>query len=220
SKFCCRPRWHPLQSESLRTPQSLAPSCHAVRRSVCIEATPASRTFISFYSSVVGLTRTNWRTGGHPAPQPVTAEVGNASDIDEGDDGSSAPKAPSSANHPKLPPRSLPSPPDRHEESLPAGLVSASQTLARSHGRPPWLHATDPETFTTRCSRQTSASAPRPCAGSSRASGSLQTNSARVWRRRSAASEEWLKQKRLDELQTQRVQEELGRGSGGRGEEG
>jgi len=183
------------------------------------QPTSASRSFVSFYSSVAGLARTNWRTGGHPAPQSVTAEVSNASDIDERGDGSSAPKAPFKRKPSKLPtPESTKAHRTAMKKAFPQGWSPPRKLSREAMDALRGLHATDPETFTTPLLASNFRISPEAVRRILKSKWEPTTEQrARLAEKERLHREEWLKQKRLDELQAQRVQEELRTRIGGKG---
>lgn len=109
----------------------------------------ASRSFISFYSTVSGLTLTNWRTGAHPAPQPATVSTESPDAAFDEDIEEKKPII-------KRIPGQLPPTPPRakaHREAMkkayPNGWSPPRKLSRQAMDAMRSLHATDPESFTT-----------------------------------------------------------------------
>ncbi|EPT02306.1 hypothetical protein FOMPIDRAFT_1022925 [Fomitopsis schrenkii] len=108
----------------------------------------ASRSFISFYSTVSGLTRTDWRTGAHPAPQPATVSTES---LDAPFDHDVELKPIIKRKPGQLPP--TPAQAKAHREAMkkayPDGWSPQRKLSRQGMDALRALHATDPETFTT-----------------------------------------------------------------------
>ncbi|CCL99605.1 uncharacterized protein FIBRA_01623 [Fibroporia radiculosa] len=108
---------------------------------------PSAHTHASLYSVVAGLARTDWRTDGHPAPQPVSLD-----DVDY-DDTSPSP-------HSQVPPHrrkpsKIPTPHEwaEHRKSMkkdfPEGWAPTRKLSRQAMDGLRSMHAMHPEIFTT-----------------------------------------------------------------------
>ncbi|KAH9833321.1 uncharacterized protein C8Q71DRAFT_197758 [Rhodofomes roseus] len=168
------------------------------------QLTPASRSFVSFYSSVAGLARTTWRTGGHPAPQSVAAEVSDAADIDY-DGESSTPKAPMRRKPSKIPtPGAIKAHRAAMKKEFPEGWAPPRKLSREAMDALRALHATNPETFTTPMLASQFRISPeavrRVLKSKWEPSPELR---ARLAEKERKHREEWRKQRKLEELQKQ-----------------
>ena len=107
----------------------------------------ASRSFISFYSTVSGLSRRDWRTGAHPAPQ-IAAVATESPIIDEDYDKRATVVKPKPGY---LPPTPVQAKAHRAamKKAYPDGWSPPRKLSRKAMSALRALHATDPETFTT-----------------------------------------------------------------------
>ncbi|KAI0631075.1 hypothetical protein C8Q77DRAFT_182090 [Trametes polyzona] len=133
-------------------------------RPICVPKT--RRTHVNFYTTVAELTRTHWKTGAHPAPQPVVEEEDDEdwpSPLKEGFDADEPEPAPEASTSTRpLPHRPFPMTPERkptpqeyraHRETMkrkfPEGWAPPRKISREAMDSLRMLHSLDPVRFST-----------------------------------------------------------------------
>ena len=160
----------------------------------------ASQSFVSFYSTVSGLSRKNWRTGAHPAPQSaaVTVEPSDAI-VDEDADEVKHVMKPKPGYLPPTPAQAK-----AHREAMkkayPDGWSPPRKLSRQAMDSLRALHATDPETFTTPMLASQFRISPEAVRRILKSKWEpTREERARMAERERRHREEWVKQKRAEE---------------------
>lgn len=113
----------------------------------------AAAAFINFYSTVSGLTSRNWRTGGHPAPRPLTKQKSDDPFAEYLDLEEERNKTLKISLHNKPPATPTPSHVLAHRskmrEDFPNGWQPPKKLSREAMEGLRYMHATDPELFST-----------------------------------------------------------------------
>lgn len=113
--------------------------------------TPAAYAYSNFYSTISGLTRRNWRTGSHPAPQSLAQDDTNELDVeDEAEEGSTLQKPLFRRKPSKVPtPHEFATHRTTLKKAFPEGWLPPRKLSREAMEGLRSMHALDPETFTT-----------------------------------------------------------------------
>ncbi|GBE88743.1 hypothetical protein BKA93DRAFT_729375 [Sparassis latifolia] len=178
-----------------------------IRRSLTITG-PAARTFINLYSTVSGLTRKNWRTGGGPAPLSLVH------DPDAADSSAVHTPPPRRKKHAQGPtPEEFSAHRAAMKQAFPEGWAPPRKLSRDAMDGLRSLHATDPELFTTPVLAERFCISPEAVRRVLKSKWTpTREQRARLLERERRGREEWIAQRRLDERRKQlELERQMGR---------